>query len=892
MRYGILMLLAGLLATTTVAANEDALIIDGKNTVILDRSTYAGRWLQYYLIEAVSKHPDAEQYNPHAKPAPDRAAAPVFALYKNEKNLPQDKNIIAVGTDRSLNEPYLSEADKKQLRKRVGSILVRRTGNVIVIANSGTNPWLFGHLNVFLNKAAGVRLYAPGNNDDANLWLARPKENSFAVNHLDIAQAPYFAKTAFSGAGHKRNAEWQRINTPVSEGNQMRASHTIIHYFPQDKYYESHPQLYPMNEDGTRPKPSRDAWNPCFADPDLSAKIAMQSIREIMGKRQRPYLSFGVMDCAYECKCDVCQKSLKAHNNNAGPLWFEFMNRIAKQCAKEFPDLYLTTYAYSNIDVPSDMKIESNVVVDYVTKSYNFIDPTNLQNLQRDIRKIAQTGASWITHDWDFSGVTPRLYNRQWASFLQWASQNGMKGIYVEWTEGEPWYLDGAKYWILRQLMSDPYQDVDGFWRQYCDDMFGPASEDMYRFYNMFAQKHVYSDNYYRRDDLPRREMAGFTPEDIAQQRAWLEASIELTKNDKHIAPRLTAIMRYFRAHELWALAVGEPARAYHRHTTIGGRSDVNNEALAFYVNDNGKMLLEAVDYYNNKRTIAPDSHKTATALGIDLSYRSNYARALGTILKSIRNQALTGVDVANANAKQVRDITSRAVSIYRDHLPKKYDPKRAEEIESLFRKILWIPRGKEMPKIDGKLDDVAWRNAAQLEDFTLADLILPSQEGNETSGKIMRVGDHLVLALTCEQPKGVWSETTPDIFTGTRIWRESCCEIFFGPQPAANAKPEYFQYIVNSLGAFRGFQTARDNRERVQAAAITAADNKSYTIEVALPLKVEGQYDYTKGKAFNFTIMRQVYNSNTFSPPERLGWHPMFFTAHNTESRGLVLVE
>jgi hypothetical protein len=443
--------------------------------------------------------------------------------------------------------------------------------------------------------------------------------------------------------------------------------------------------------------------------------------------------------------------------------------------------------------------------------------------------------------------------------------------------------------------MSDPYQDPDALWRQYCDDMYGAASESMYRFFGMFADKHLYSDRYYVRDDLPRREMAGFTEADLALQRSRLEQAIELTRDDPLIQKRLAAVMRYFRGHELWAQAIGVPARAFHRHTTLANSQDVNREALAFYVNDDGARMMEAIRYYDQERTILPDSHQTATYLGAELSYRANYSRALGTILQTIRMQAMQGIDPAQATAQTVDQITARAVEIYRGNLPAKYNPQRAAEIESLFRKTLWIPRspaGQAMPAIDGRLDDEAWKEAAPLTDFTLADLILPTREGNQTRGRIMRSGDHLVIGIACEQPGGTWASTPPDVHTGTRIWRESCCEIFVGPQPRPGEQAPYAQYIVNALGAFRGFQAARDNREGVQAAGVIAPDGRSYTVEIAIPLRVAGRYDFTGEQALSFTVMRQVYLADTFSPPERLGWHPLFLTAHNAESRGLVFLE
>ena len=81
--------------------------------------------------------------------------------------------------------------------------------------------------------------------------------------------------------------------------------------------------------------------------------------------------------------------------------------------------------------------------------------------------------------------------------------------------------------------------------------------------------------------------------------------------------------------------------------------------------------------------------------------------------------------------------------------------------------------------------------------------------------------------------------------------------------------------------GVWRLVQDSRSDEKR-----------KTFTVEIAIPLKVKGVYDYTNAKAYNFTIMRQAYNGNTFNPAERIGWHPMFFTAHRQESRGLVFMK
>jgi hypothetical protein len=257
-----------------------------------------------------------------------------------------------------------------------------------------------------------------------------------------------------------------------------------------------------------------------------------------------------------------------------------------------------------------------------------------------------------------------------------------------------------------------------------------------------------------------------------------------------------------------------------------------------------------------------------------------------------VRRQALTGVDFSKATEATVKDVTAKAVTIYRESLPEKRDAKRAAEIETLFGKILWVPRAATLPTFDGDLSDDVWKKAARLDGFTLADLMVPSRDGNETEGRVMRVGNQLVIGLVCRQPNGIWAETPADKFTGSAIYRESCCEFFFGPTTPEGQKPEYAQYVVNSLGSFRGYGKAQDNRKDVPCAVKTAADGKSFTIEIAFPLKLEGQYDYSGVRPLEFNIQRSPFHAKTFNPKERIGWAPIFFTAGVPESRGLLILE
>lgn len=874
------------LSTGWVAQAEEGLpplVISGENTVILPQGEhYAQSYLQYFLMKYVARHPEAEKYRPRAKLRPDRAAAPVFPIVKQ---IPQGKNAIVHGLMPSIRDQYLLAEDKERLRKaRTGSALLKRNGNIVVLAlrDGISSNWNFSHIRLFLDILAGVRQYAPDGADGLE-WVSYSKSPQITIGTLDLLKQPYFAKGTFSSGGHERWGEWARLNSVLAEGANIRANHGITAYFSPDKYYDQHPQLYPMDKSGKRPRPKGGAWNPCFADPDLAAHIAMDEIRVMKKARpRRKVFSFGVMDCAYDCRCPVCM----AEPNKAN-LWYAVLNEVARQCQEEFPGTYLTSYHYINVGTPTKLRVEPNIVFDYTCKSYNWVDERWAAGEKAEIMEIASVGASWVLHDWNFSGVTPRIYSHQVAAFLQWGAQNGMLGMYTEWHGGESWYLEGAKYWVLRQLLSDPYQDVDALWRKYCRDMFGPAWEEMYRFYRMFADKHVCSDKWCRRADCPRQEMICFTPEDLALQRRWLERATELTQDDEQIQKRLAIIMRYFRAHELFALATGVPGRLHHQFRVLEDRDGVNREALAFYVNEEGNRLQQALDYYQNERTREPDLWDGD--YGIVASYINNYTRAMADIVLAIRRQALKGVNFTTVDGEKVQGIVAASKRILRENLPKTYKPGKLALFDGIMGKTLWIPTLAELPKIDGHLSDAGWRQAVRLTGFTIRDTLASSKHKSE--GRLMRVGDHLVLGLTFRQDGGLYAATTPDVHKGTRIWRESGVEVFFGPVPAEGEEQQKAQYIINALGASRGFGPADGNRQGVHVAVQLDKGKGEYVVEAALPLKAEG-YDYAGEKALSFNLMRNVFLKNSFHAIEIIGWHPIFATAHDLVSRGLVFME
>ena len=866
----VLVVLAGYVGQASAAEDAGPLVIRPDNTVILYGDGRQAAFLQYYLIKGYVGDPQAEPY--HYRQKVDRSGSEFFPALNDRRDLtlPADKNILAVGPTR-----FLADPDVARLKGVRNACLYRRDGRVVVIAGS------FGAKR-FLIDVAGIRLYAP-----EDLWLSRRTGQALTIGKLDCFFEPSISIQP--SHGHEpRNREWRDFNHPV--GMSIYAGHNVSNLFPPSQYGQTHPEIYEMHG-GKRVVPKmvkgqHPTWHPCFSA-EVLPDLAMEQIRRIMARDRKPtYISLFPMDYGIRCQCPECLKSVEKYGGYS-QLYHAFVIEVARRCKQEFPDLLITAAAnYSGVNRPPvGLRYPGNVAVNYLLKSYQFVEPGLAEQKKRTIREYSDLGARWRAHDWAFQNVTPRLWNRQYANFLQWAASHGMIGCRVEWSAGEHWYIEGANYWIMFQIYWDPHQDVDLLWRQYCDDMYGPASETMFRFYDTFAQRTLY-----RRDYAAGADWGPvlFLPADVAHQRALLERAVDQTRDDPLIQKRLAHVMRYFRCHELFALAGAVP---YQLDRQFEG-TDVNQALLAWYARLEGDPLGEAIDFYHNKRTVPPDFDGREKALGAVNGVIALCTQPKASLLKQIRNLAFErAADIASPS-RRVEAVVAESKKILRQNLPADARPDNVRALEVLTEKVLHVPTADAMPTFDGRMTEKVWERGAVLKDFTVMNTLATPPD--KARGRVLRVGDHLLVGLEVEQAETVWATTPADVQTGTSVWREAGAEIFLTPvlrQGQTEEDLTKVHAIVTCLGAGRSWVGSTETRDGFRWAATWDKGTKRYVLEIAVPLKT-AYHDFAQEKLLSFNVMQNVFNANSYTATRILGWSPIFRTAHSYDSRSFIVLD
>lgn len=848
------------------APTSGPLVLTGENTLIVSRG--GGATLQKYLREFATPPVPAGSTN-----AVDPKYFPLLRDDNPKFSLPEGRTIVVSVGDTQ----YVAKEDREEMARNGWNLMLKRKGNVILVLGEGRAEI------EFLEQVAGIRAYAP-----EHVWWSRPKDGRITVPaDYVFGRKIAFYSSYYSGAAEPRNFEWRNYNYMANSQNGLLCYHNIAALFPPSKYGKTHPEIYSMNTKGIRviPEEGATAWNPCYSAKALP-DLAMDYIRE--RARNNPQyggtIVMGIMDHGVECYCPDCQASLKKTGGYSNVHW-EFVNEVARRCQKEFPNVRLTAFFYINVGPPVGMKLEPNITVKVVTKSIWWSDPTKRPNLIGEMEAAGVgLGCSWWIHDWCFSGVSPRNITYDYAEFLKWGKEKGMVGAYIEWSNGQSWYLDGAKYYIIMQLMKDPTQDVRAMWRRYADDLFGAGADEMFQLHEHFAQKMKTAYQQIELGvDVPRWESAMYSPEDLALERKLIEKAMAKTKKDPLIQQRFVPIMRYFTAHEMMASAVYEPYQL-NRHFKGPG---VNRPLLAFYVNEDGSKAAAAYDYVQTKMTLPPDTRNMEDALGANASYASCYSMGINAVLEQCRRPALASADAKTMDAQTFARVAETAKQTLRDNLPKRYRKDRVEFLEAMLAKNLVLPTAPALPVIDGDLSDDAWKSAAELKDFTERGTYRVPK--HQTSGKVMRVGDQLVFGIECRQVGPIVVKTKKETLSGGRLWKESSMEFHFGVPGGTNAeKATMAQYVVNANGAYQGFRASRDNRDGCQVETKLDAEKGVFTIEAVFPLKASG-YDFSQSRILLLNLMRDVFTTPTQAEDAIITWYPTPYTCYADDALGLV---
>jgi len=217
-----------------------------------------------------------------------------------------------------------------------------------------------------LERYGGCRWYAS--------WhTVVPARNAFSVpDDLDDAQKPAFlcrdvhwwdyfkgdfaARNRVNGGSNRQQAH--HGGNTWRFGGGLGNCHTFERLLPPEKYFDAHPEYYSMVK-GVRLK---ERTQLCLTNPDVLRLVTSNVLARIRKDPGAKFYGVSQNDWHNYCECPACKAVDDEEGSHAGTV-VRFVNAIAEEVEKEFPDKIIETLAYQYTrHAPKKTKLRHNVI--------------------------------------------------------------------------------------------------------------------------------------------------------------------------------------------------------------------------------------------------------------------------------------------------------------------------------------------------------------------------------------------------------------------------------------------------------------------------------------------------------------------------------------------------
>jgi hypothetical protein len=215
---------------------------------------------------------------------------------------------------------------------------------------------------------------------------------------------------------------------------------------------------------------------PCLSDPEVLQK-AIAGVRQIL--REKPdstIISVSQNDNQNFCTCEKCAAVDAEEGSHAGTL-LRFVNAVAADIAKDYPDVIIDTLAYQYTrSIPKITKPLPNVCIRLCSFECCFSHPLSDRTCPEN-RKFHDDLLAWNTicdriYIWDyvtdFCHYVPTFPNfHVLRDNMRFFADHGVKGMYPEGQFNNPSSSEFSELrcYLLAKLMMDPYMSAVEYYR-------------------------------------------------------------------------------------------------------------------------------------------------------------------------------------------------------------------------------------------------------------------------------------------------------------------------------------------------------------------------------------------------------------------------------------------
>ncbi|MBQ7651349.1 MAG: DUF4838 domain-containing protein [Victivallales bacterium] len=280
--------------------------------------------------------------------------------------------------------------------------------------------------------------------------------------------------------------------------------------FIEPKYFDEHPEYFGMDEFGKRRKPKSYSAEGtiCMSNPDVR-RITLEKLREYIkkdhetrSKDQWSYLyDISTLDNSPNlCLCPECKKIIDFEGSQTG-LLLDYINYVATEIAKEYPEIIIRTFGYSASRVPPKKIMPAKNVLIQLTDRFTVSDP--FKPLESQSSEMMDYFAQWCSTGtpimlWDYWNIGGTYYNppRIETVFnalqpdMRFFKRNNFIALFLEAEidHAAPQNFMMLNYFVANRLMVDVDADVDALADTFIDGYYGPSASVMRKYFNVIRE--------------------------------------------------------------------------------------------------------------------------------------------------------------------------------------------------------------------------------------------------------------------------------------------------------------------------------------------------------------------------------------------------------------------
>jgi len=360
-------------------------------------------------------------------------------------------------------------------------LVIRTVGNDVWLAGGRPRGTLYA-VYTFLEDYVGCRWWS-------SKVSTIPKKPTLTVGPMNVRFVPRleyresFWYDAFDGdwaARNKCNGNSERLDEKHGGKHTYEGFvHTFFPLLPPQQYFKDHPEWY-SEIDGKR---KYDHAQLCLTNDEMRKELVKNLKARLRANPAATIASVSQNDWHGNCQCAKCAAIDREEGSPAGSL-LRFVNAVAADIEKEFPNVAISTLAYQYTRRPPTVtKPRPNVIVRLCSIECAFNWP--LADERNKAFRDDIVGWSKICNRlyvWDYTTnfshyVLPHPNLRVLGPNVRFFVDHGVRGLFEQGAyQSYGAEMAELRAWVLAKLLWDPSLDAQKLIDEFLDGYYGPAA--------------------------------------------------------------------------------------------------------------------------------------------------------------------------------------------------------------------------------------------------------------------------------------------------------------------------------------------------------------------------------------------------------------------------------